>query len=121
MIWKKWNEDNSIPGCRTTVWTVDRIVGDFKEVAIEWSMSGYRPSSSKGVVQPFIVRGAEHYNFKGSAHAPLISETRQYWNNQIASDSQKGVKIASFGLHGFRYDSTWAQATLLMKPPQSKL
>lgn len=54
-------------------WTVDSIVSDGDTAAIEWSMTGTDPASSRA----FVFHGSEHYRFEGSEN--LIVEIRQYW------------------------------------------
>lgn len=51
------------------VWTVDCIISEGSDMAIEWSMEGIH------IDRRFIIHGSEHYRFKGG----LIDEIRQYW------------------------------------------
>lgn len=52
-------------------WTVDSFVGDADGAAIEWTMTGTDPISSRR----FAFRGSEHYAFEDTR----IAEIRQYW------------------------------------------
>ena len=52
-------------------WQVDSFVGDEREAAIEWTMTGTDPERSRA----FAFRGSEHYRFADT----LIDEIRQYW------------------------------------------
>lgn len=54
-------------------WSVDSIISDGQNAAIEWSMTGVNPSDGRA----FVFRGSEHYAFSGEEN--LIQEIRQYW------------------------------------------
>lgn len=54
-------------------WSVDSIVSQDDAAAIEWSMTGTDPESTRR----FVFRGSEHYRFDPAEN--LIAEIRQYW------------------------------------------
>ncbi len=54
-------------------WSMDSLVSEAEQAAIEWSMRGTNPDDQR----PFVFRGSEHYRFETDAN--LIAEIRQYW------------------------------------------
>ncbi len=80
------------------VWTVDSVVAEGDAAAIEWTMTGTDPATSR----PFVFRGSEHYRFSpaDAVEAGLIEEIRQYWTFDATR--------LDTGLVGFDYRS-WAR------------
>jgi ketosteroid isomerase-like protein len=56
------------------VWTLENIVGDDEQVAIEWSMAFDHPTQRARMLD----RGAEFFRFRDD----LISEIRAYYNER---------------------------------------
>jgi ketosteroid isomerase-like protein len=56
------------------VWTLENIVGDDDQVAIEWSLAFDHPTNGDRMLD----RGAEFFRFRGD----LIREVRAYYNER---------------------------------------